>query len=421
MVSDGILSSHRGQNGTLFQLPDGIPPCVGVCVNSTIDNKCSSLAFDQDLETCCQQAISSCVAGVPDCIDIDLSPIQNLASQICDAFGGSTMPNHPDVNPTSTGLPVTATSYGSSLGSTAEPSPSPTPSAPVHAESGAPSTGPGKIPDTSISDPSGGFSQTSTESGRSRGVTSTTFTTLVGQASTTSSSKPAAQPHSAHPPIAAIASVVVVLFLALLGALYLYVRRVRRRRASDQSANLQKDDDGPGSSREPSAQRVLDKVTEAPLTSAPHQDVYTSDRAAAYADDRPLLRHSTSMASFSSTSPSVLTSSTGEVVDYRAVSETSTHTTPDNNFAPRPMLHDSWGSDGDSDDPGRMMTETERSSAGYGWHPSRMVRLPRPPSSLTGAYTAGPRQGGSMASSERARRGDSASCTYESGETGRAL
>ncbi|KAH9888559.1 hypothetical protein C8Q73DRAFT_668409 [Cubamyces lactineus] len=272
---------------------------------------------------------------------------------------------------------------------------------------------------------SGDPAQTRTHSQSSREAPSSTATALPRPSSTTSGSKPT---QHAHPPIAAIVSVIAVLLLALLALLaasYLYVRRLRRRRANTTTSSpcpiVKTGDDGPSSlgtslaqdQRIPddsdttkSQQRPATTPWEAPpswatspslLTSAPAHHVLgagppTGNRAASALEHRPLLRHSTASAS-SSLAPTLdlescssSSSTTGDdVVEYGRLVSHTTLDVDDVNARPMPAaqdvashaMRDSWESDGDSDDPGPARTATSISSTG--WHPSRMVRSPPPP------------------------------------------
>ncbi|KAH9888566.1 hypothetical protein C8Q73DRAFT_189837 [Cubamyces lactineus] len=255
---------------------------------------------------------------------------------------------------------------------------------------------------------------------------------------TQGSSKPVQR--STHLPIATIASAAggAVLLFVLVAGLFLSLRRLKRRGASTQSVNAQRQDDGsapPSTSTTPSTRRSRDNGMKRPgtpweaprewdvITRALPQDILVPSRAitpnphgaslGSSSEERPLLRHSTASSSLAGSAVHSL--STSDEVEHGGSSATlGAHVARNvtaNGLIARPLGR-SWGSDGDTvvgDVDEAPIAET----SGVGWHSNMLIRPP--PSS----YNMRPE--GGVVSSRLARRRDSVSYTYESGETGMAL
>ncbi|KAI0324809.1 hypothetical protein GY45DRAFT_1331164 [Cubamyces sp. BRFM 1775] len=257
------------------------------------------------------------------------------------------------------------------------------------------------------------------------GRTTTTSNTALGALPSRTDSE--AAKHGAHSSTAAIGSAIggAILFLALLASFVLFRKRLKRYRARTQNHTALGDHQRPESvsagTATSSVQRMIGNSAQRPGTpweapaewatvhpGAPPQDVVGKPL-----EDKLLLRHSiASLALVGSRMHSPC--SVGDGVEGRSDAHPAPPNADDERFTARSLasrvVRDSWGSDGDSEDPGQAMTETSSST---GWHPSRMVRPPS--SSVT------PVQEEDSASSELARRGDRASYTFEWEETGMAL
>ncbi|KAI0653635.1 hypothetical protein C8Q70DRAFT_596244 [Cubamyces menziesii] len=200
--------------------------------------------------------------------------------------------------------------------------------------------------------------------------------------------------HNPHPPLVAIASVIGgVLVFALLAALCLCLRRLKRRRTHAESrvVTVSKTDEDPESSSEVYARCILGDVVNGPETSwgplpslvesihDPRADILTPDRNPSSLEGGPLLRHNT--ASTSSLISSVHSISTIEGNGHEsdphleplgATDDTNSARFIANGFVSR-TIRDSWGSDESFKSTGEGATEANSTEV-TGWHPSRMVR-----------------------------------------------